>query len=156
LFDETIRLLKETEQRTAELSVINSVQDGLAKEIEMQGIYELVGEKIRDIFSAQVVDIVTYDRSTDTLQDRYSFEKGDRTLAGTWEPAGFRRIVIDTGQLLLINDDLANKAKEFSSNVLQGEQPKSAVFVPLISRNEIKGMISCRILTRNMLFLKMM
>ena len=32
LFDETIRLLKETEQRTAELSVINSVQDGLAKE----------------------------------------------------------------------------------------------------------------------------
>jgi len=30
LFDETNRLLKETEQRTAELSVINSVQDGLA------------------------------------------------------------------------------------------------------------------------------
>src|SRR6478672_1401239 len=112
LFDETIRLLKETEQRTAELSVINSVQDGLAKEIEMQGIYELVGEKIRDIFSAQVVDIVTYDRNTDMLQDRYSFEKGDRTLAGTWKPAGFRRIVIDTGQLLLVNEDLANKAKE--------------------------------------------
>jgi hypothetical protein len=43
LFDETNRLLKETEQRTAELSVINSVQDGLAKEIEIQGIYELVG-----------------------------------------------------------------------------------------------------------------
>ena len=32
LFDETTRLLKETEQRTAELAVINSVQEGLARE----------------------------------------------------------------------------------------------------------------------------
>ena len=31
LFDETNRLLKETEQRNAELAVINSVQEGLAK-----------------------------------------------------------------------------------------------------------------------------
>ena len=50
LFDETNRLFKETEQGKAELAVINSVQEGLAKEIEMQGIYELVGEKIRNIF----------------------------------------------------------------------------------------------------------
>jgi hypothetical protein len=55
LFDETTRLLNETEQRTAELSVINSVQEGLAKELDIQGIYELVGEKIREIFNAQVV-----------------------------------------------------------------------------------------------------
>jgi hypothetical protein len=62
LFDETNRLLKETEQRTAELSVINSVQEGLAKELDIQGIYELVGEKMRSIFNAQVIDIVTYDK----------------------------------------------------------------------------------------------
>ena len=31
LFDETNRLLKETEQRTAELAVINSVQEGWPK-----------------------------------------------------------------------------------------------------------------------------
>jgi hypothetical protein len=92
-FDETIRLLKETEQRTAELSVINSVQDGLAKELEIQGIYELVGEKIREIFNSQVVDIVTYDSKTDLIEDRYAYEKGDRTLS-KWKPAGFRRIVI--------------------------------------------------------------
>jgi hypothetical protein len=42
LFDETNRLLKETEQRTAELAVINSVQDGLAKELDIRGIYNLV------------------------------------------------------------------------------------------------------------------
>ena len=47
LFDETQRLLKETEQRAAELAIINSVQEGLASKLEMQAIYDLVGEKIR-------------------------------------------------------------------------------------------------------------
>ena len=142
LFDETNRLLKETEQRTAELSVINSVQEGLAKELDMHAIYELVGEKMRDIFNAQVIDIATYDSNTTLMEDRYSFEKGDRTLAGTWKPEGFRKLVIETGQLLVINEDLNNKSIEFNSKVLVGEQPKSAVFVPLISGNEVKGMIS--------------
>ena len=50
LFDETNRLLKETEQRTAELAVINSVQEGLVKELDMQGIYELVGDRLCNLF----------------------------------------------------------------------------------------------------------
>jgi GAF domain-containing protein len=47
LFDETNRLLKETEQRTAELAVINSVQEGLAKELDIDAIYTMVGDRIR-------------------------------------------------------------------------------------------------------------
>src|SRR6185312_16899732 len=50
LFDETTRLLKETEQRTAELAVINSVQDGLVREMNMAAIYELVGNRLCDLF----------------------------------------------------------------------------------------------------------
>ena len=93
LFDETNRLLKETEQRTAELSVINSVQEGLAKELDIQGIYELVGEKIREIFNAQVIDIVTYDPKLNLIEDRYSFEKGDRTLLVHGNPKASENIL---------------------------------------------------------------
>ena len=53
LFDETQRLLKETEQRAAELAIINSVQQALAAKLDMQGIYDTGGEKLREIFSAQ-------------------------------------------------------------------------------------------------------
>ncbi len=48
LFNETQRLLKETEQRTAELAIINSVQDGLASNLDIQAIYDLVGDKIAE------------------------------------------------------------------------------------------------------------
>src|SRR5260370_36630896 len=69
LFDETNRLLKETEQRTSELAVINSVQEGLVAQMDMQSIYDLVGEKIRNILNAQIVDIVTYDKTKNLIED---------------------------------------------------------------------------------------
>ena len=47
LFDETQRLLKETEERNAELAIINSVQEGLASKLDMQAIYDLVGDKVQ-------------------------------------------------------------------------------------------------------------
>ena len=50
LFDETQRLFKESEQRAAELAIINSVQQGLAAELDFQAIIDLVGDKIaRDL-----------------------------------------------------------------------------------------------------------
>jgi len=49
------------EQRNAELAIINSVQEGLASKLDMQSIYELVGEKIRQIFDVQSLFIETYD-----------------------------------------------------------------------------------------------
>ena len=57
LFDETQRLLTETNERAAELAIINSVQEGLAAKLDMQAMYDLVGDKIQEIFDAQVVDI---------------------------------------------------------------------------------------------------
>lgn len=45
------------EQRSAELALINSVQEGLSSKLEMQAIYDLVGDSLRDTFNAQVVMI---------------------------------------------------------------------------------------------------
>jgi GAF domain-containing protein/DNA-binding response OmpR family regulator len=152
LFDETNRLLKETEQQKGELSVITSVQDGLAKELEIQSIYELVGEKIREIFDAQIIDIATYDAARNKLIDQYAYEKGDRTLVGEWEPIGFRKIVIETADVLLINENLSQRKAEAGSQVLSGEQPLSCLFVPLKTGQEVKGMISLQDLDKEHAF----
>jgi GAF domain-containing protein len=142
LFDETNRLLKETEQRTAELSVINSVQEGLAKELDIQGIYELVGEKMRSIFNAQVIDIVTYDKKTQLIEDRYTYEKGDRTLLGPRPLKGFRKHVFDTGKSLVINKGVEEQRAQYDQTVIVGKGAKSIVLVPLIASGEVTGVIS--------------
>ena len=81
LFDETQRLLKETDQRAAELAIINSVQEGLASKLEMQAIYDLVGDKIRDVFDAQTFFIASYDARTNRQVGPTTSQRGERILA---------------------------------------------------------------------------
>jgi GAF domain-containing protein len=61
LFDETKRLLREADERAAELALINDVQRGLAEQLDVQAMYDLVGDRIQAIFDAQVVDIGIFD-----------------------------------------------------------------------------------------------
>jgi len=138
--------------RVEELAVINSVQEGLVAQKDMQSIYDLVGEKIRNIFNAQVIDIVTYDKNKNLIEDKYAYEKGDRTLLGPREPQGFRKHLIETGQLLVINKDFDKISIDYGNTILIGEHPKSAVLVPMISGGEITGMISLQDLDKENAF----
>ncbi len=142
LFEETQRLLNETKQRNAELGVINSVQEGLAKELDMSGIYELVGEKIREIFNAQVIDIVGYNKENNTIEDFYGYEKGDRSLLGPRPLEGFRKHVVETLKPLVINKDNEKESLKYGNTVIVGERPKSSVFVPIIAGGETTCIIS--------------
>ena len=81
LFDETQRLLTETNERAAELAIINSVQQGLAAQLDMQAMYDLVGDKIQEIFDAHSVDIGLYDFESEMVNYPYAIERGVR-LAG--------------------------------------------------------------------------
>jgi serine phosphatase RsbU (regulator of sigma subunit) len=129
-------------QREAELAIINSVQEGLASKLDMHAIYELVGEKIRTTFNAQVVSIDTYDRAIQSLHSRYYFE-GGMSLPGTTYPFfGFRKHVIENRQLLVINSDMSRWMEEYNNPVNLGSQPKSAIFVPMIVGDEAMGVIS--------------
>ena len=69
---ENARLFEETRQRNAELALINDVQRGLAENLEMQAMYDLVGDRIQEIFDAQIVDIeiLDADRRTHPLRLR--------------------------------------------------------------------------------------
>ena len=77
LFDETQRLLKETEQRAAELAVINSIQQGVAAELDFQGIVDLVGDKLREVFTTGDIGIRWYDAQTGLIHYLYEYEHGE-------------------------------------------------------------------------------
>ncbi len=138
------RAIEETRQRNAELALINDVQRGLAENLEMQAMYDLVGDRLQEIFDAQVVDIGILDRDAGLIRYPYSIERGVRYPD---EPqdigAGFSAYVIETREPLLLNDGVVERAAEIGSTVLgSGEMPKSALFVPLIVGGEVTGSIS--------------
>src|SRR5207244_10988682 len=75
---ENARLMHETRQRNAELALINSLQEAIAGELDLQAIYDLVGDKIRDVFDAQVVDIGIHDEVSGLIHFPYTIERGER------------------------------------------------------------------------------
>src|SRR6266542_3336886 len=144
LFDETKRLLSEADERAAELAIINSVQRGLSSNLDMQAMYDLVGDKIQEIFDAQGVDIAVYDQEAGLIRFMYAIEQGQRLHDEPIPVIGFRRHVIETREPLLINRDAARRAvEEFGQPaVLSGLPTLSALFVPLMRGGEVTGIIS--------------
>ncbi len=78
LFDETQSLLKETEQRAAELAVINSIQEGMAAELDFQAIIDLVGDKLREVFNTGDIGIRWHDPKANMIHYVYDYEHGVR------------------------------------------------------------------------------
>ena len=153
LFDESQRLLKETVQRAAELSIINSVQAGLVAQMDIQRIYDLIGDKICEIFDAQVVDIALYDPIENLLHFRYTIERGVHDPIPPIPLMGFRKHVIATRQYLLIND-LTNEVRAQYDQMapIRGEAARSIVYVPMVVGDEAKGVISLQNLDRTNAF----
>jgi len=145
LFAETQRLLKETEERNAELAIINSVQEGLASKLEIQAIYDLVGDKIREIFNAQVVTINSLDRDNGMSVLHYGIEKGKRFSDDPSKLTEGHLRFIRQRQPLLINEDWYKRMRDYgyAVNIVEGtKMPKSTLFVPLLANNEVKGSVT--------------
>ena len=149
LFDETKRLLAETNERAAELALINDVQRGLAEKLDMQAMYDLVGDRIQAIFDAQIVDIAVVEAEADFVRFVYTIERGVRFPEETMPIIGPRRRVIETRKTLLVNRDLLRVVSEMGQTGPQsGEQPLSAVWVPLLVGDETRGVISLQNIDR--------
>ncbi|MGD2048789.1 MAG: GAF domain-containing protein, partial [Chloroflexota bacterium] len=143
LANETHRLLDENQQRNNELAVINTIQQALAAELNMEAIYDLVGDQIRELFDAQVVMIGTFDHVNEREYYPYLYETGERFYP---EPRPFdnlRRHLIQTRQLVLINEYSDEVVAEFGLRVVPGTRmPKCALYVPLIVGETVRGQIS--------------
>jgi signal transduction histidine kinase/CheY-like chemotaxis protein len=144
LFDETQRLLKETEQRNAELAIINSVQAALAAELNIQGIYDAVGDKIRNIFNKADVGIRIYDPETGMMHYPYTYEEGKRLEIGSRPlgDSGFAVHVLRTRETLVVNRNMAEAVKKYGASLLPGTQmEKSLIMVPMVAGDQARGVI---------------
>jgi PAS domain S-box-containing protein len=147
------RAIEETRQRNAELALINSVQEALAGELELQAIYDVVGDKIREVFDAQVVDIGIYDVSSGLIHFPYTIELGVRFPDEPIPLIGFRKHVMETREPLLIQDSTPDLAESYGNPfVLSGEPIKSGLFVPLVVGRRATGVISLQNVDRTYAF----
>ncbi len=149
---ENARLVHETRQRNAELALINSVQDALAGELELQAIYDVVGDKLQEVFDAQIVDIGVYDETDGLIHFPYTIERGQRLEDMPLPVVGFRRKLLDEQEPLVIGEALETMAEELGMEVLAGGMPRSALWMPLVVGGKGRGWISLQNLDREHAF----
>ena len=143
LFDETQRLLKETEARNAELAVINSVQQALAARLDRQFIFDAVGDQLRRIFHEADVGIRLFDEDGRTVRYPYYVEGGVRMNI---EPTRLQDSAVclhvrESRQTLVFDAAWLQRMASHGYLVPGTRQEKSGVFVPLVSGVRVFGMV---------------
>jgi signal transduction histidine kinase len=151
---ENARLYQAEQQRAAELAIINSVQAGLASQLDIQAIYELVGEKIRDIFDANTVVLATFDLDKSLMYRRYTIERGERFYL---EPMPIPKVwlnFIQQGQPLLVNHHMLETLQQIDPEFKApaGEIPKCTLTVPIRIQGKLFGAISLQNVDRENVF----
>ena len=70
------RALEAERQRTEELAIVNGISQAMSQRLDMGGIIRIVGDKVREIFNAEVTEILLLDESTNLIHARYSYYLG--------------------------------------------------------------------------------
>ena len=141
LFDETKRLLADTNQRAAELAVINEIGDALGRQLEFDAIIQLVGERVRELFSAGSMAIALHDPVTNMVSWPYDLDEGavfhrDPRPLGP----GLTSRVISSGRSLRVG----TREEQDAAGALQmgGTDTASWLGVPIASANRVIGVLS--------------
>src|SRR5205814_7484314 len=74
------RLVHETRQRVAELATVNSVGQALSSQLDLDALIELVGERVRETFEADIAYLALHDEASGRIEFAYYYEGGERRL----------------------------------------------------------------------------
>jgi GAF domain-containing protein/CheY-like chemotaxis protein/anti-sigma regulatory factor (Ser/Thr protein kinase) len=148
LFNETQRLLKETEQRAAELDTVNAVSQQLAAKLDVDALIELVGEQVRSVFKADLAYVALLDR--DRRMIHFPYQYGEE-IESRPHGEGLTSRIIDTAKPLIINSDVDRETEAMGAR-LMGRTARSYLGVPIIVNGVSQGVISVQSTEREGVF----
>jgi len=141
-----IRAIEETRQRNAELKIINSIQQGLASDLDLQGIYNLVGNKIQEIFKADTTYIVSYDRKKKFVYSHYYVERGKSLPPQelSFGQGAYSKVINFRKPILLGSQQEWSKVDSVIVNSpgYDRELNESFLGVPILLGDEVTGVVS--------------
>jgi signal transduction histidine kinase/CheY-like chemotaxis protein len=145
LFDETQRLLKETEQRATELQIINNIGQTLTEGLDLNLTIEHVGERLRDTLKVHSIAIAAYDPENDFVLAQYIYHKGQRItpdhLTAEKFKFGMQFAARWAGRSWVANTSEKYLEKYIRKFAILG-LPKSFAAFPLLSGGEVIGGIT--------------
>ena len=144
-------LEQRVEQRTAELALINRVQQALAAQLDSASDRRPGRGGDRKLFDAQIFQVVHYEPEKDLCHWLYSSVDGERETVPPGPRQSLSGHILQTRQPLMINQDLRQRSAELGG-VSSGQPSKSYLGVPVLIGDEARGVISLQNLVRENAF----
>ena len=138
LFDETNRLLVESQQQAAEMATVNTVGQALTSELELEALIDIIGEQVRQIFSADITYVALYDRQTNLIEFPYAVGED---LESMQFGEGLTSKIIESAEHLLISEDVNQRVDEIGATHT-GVDVQSYLGVPILAGKKAIGVIS--------------
>jgi PAS domain S-box-containing protein len=138
--EESTRLLAETQQRNAELRIINRVGRELNLELDLQKMIELAGDTLSESLKAHTLYIALYDRQTNKVRFPY-FKAGNRQRR---QPSmtlgqGLTSKILQTAQSLLCG---SLQQQTDQGGIIATGVCETYLGVPILARKEAIGVLS--------------
>jgi GAF domain-containing protein len=146
-----VRLLKEAQQRVAELSAINRISQIVISQVNLKTTCEVVSETLRDIFAVEVVYFATYDSEKKMIEPLVFLVKNQMLEVGMNAfplGTGLSSIIIKSRQPLLINQNYQQVSAGLNALQIAAEMPKSWLGVPILFGEEVIGVVTVQSLAQ--------
>lgn len=141
LLTEAQQLLRTEEQRARDLASLVSLSEALTRSLDAASLTRIAGDKVREIFAAEVTEILFHDRKTGMIHVPYSYYKDYKTAESFPFGGGLTSHVIRTGQpLLLVQAPDFEPYNAITMN--EDENTASYLGVAIVAKEEILGVIS--------------
>ena len=148
LFDETQRLLKETEQRATELQIINNIGQTLTEGRDLNSTIQRVGERIQEALNVKDIVISVFDEKTTQVLSPYMIRNGKR-IEITEGNIDLKRFILGIrasaragGRSWVVNKVAEKTWRKWWISMVDNEVPKSFVTLPLLAGREVIGGIT--------------
>lgn len=137
----------ETEQRAAELAVINQVAESVSQQLDVQQLFITVHEQVRRIMPADGFVVGLYDDQTHLLGFPFIYDDGEYYQQPGTPPDPQSRAyqVITTGEPVLLNftpEQVAEFVTQQRPTVGKPQMPSALIYVPLRIGAKIIGAMS--------------
>ncbi|MEZ4644065.1 MAG: GAF domain-containing protein [Chloroflexota bacterium] len=146
---ENARLFTQTEQRAAELAIINAVSEVASSQLNLPDLFNGVGNLLHDTFNAESVYIALYDRQKELITFPYfhSSEDGLLTVAPcSINDGGLTAKIVESRAPLLRLWEQENPSEdavsEGAKTVGNGRYTDCYLGVPMIVGNEVIGVLA--------------
>src|SRR6476620_7323390 len=131
---EYLRLQAENEQLGAQLTLVNTIQRGIAEGLGFQAVAELAGEGLSAVFHDADVGILWHDAAANRLHALYQRELGERITIAPRAPVagGAFEQIRHSRRPKVVNSKAEMAAAGYTAPPDGSRQEKSLVDVPII------------------------